>query len=74
VYQVQLTVPAGLHHQGISAAERDIKSLELQSVLFAMLCIGSSISSELMNLGVLHLHVVRTLECLELCVTVGILL
>jgi hypothetical protein len=27
-----------------------------------------------MNLGVLHLHVVRTLECLELCVTVGILL
>ena len=51
-----------------------MKSLELQSELVAMLCIGSSISSELMNVGVLHLPAVCALQCLELCVTVGILL
>jgi hypothetical protein len=34
--------------------------MELQSVLVATLCIGSSISSELMNIGVLHLPVVGT--------------
>jgi hypothetical protein len=44
----------------MSAAKHDIKSLELQSVLVVMLCIGSSISSELMNLGVLQLAVVCT--------------
>jgi hypothetical protein len=42
----------------MSAIKHDIKSLELKPVLVAMLCIGSSISSELMNLGVLHLSVV----------------
>jgi hypothetical protein len=45
----------------MSAAKHDIKILELQSVLVATLFIGSSISSELMNLGVLHLPVVCTL-------------
>jgi hypothetical protein len=47
--------------RGISAAKDDIKSLELKSVLVATLCIGSSVSSELMNLGVLQLPVVCTL-------------
>jgi hypothetical protein len=45
----------------MSAAKHDIKSLELKFVLVATLRIGSSITSELMNLGVLHLSVVCTL-------------
>ena len=59
--QVHLIVPVDLHHQGISAAKYDIKILGLKSVLVSMLCIGSSISSELMNVGVLQLPVVCTL-------------
>jgi len=39
----------------------DIKSQELKSVLVATLCIASSITSELMNLDVLHLSAVCTL-------------
>jgi hypothetical protein len=45
----------------MSAAKHDIESLELKSLLVATLCIGSTISSELMNFGVLHLSVVCTL-------------
>jgi len=45
----------------MSAAKHDTKSVEMKSVLFAMLCIDSSISSELMNLGVLHMAFVCTL-------------
>jgi hypothetical protein len=47
--------------RGISAAKHGIKSMELKPVLVATLCIGSFISSELMNLGVLHLLAVCTL-------------
>jgi hypothetical protein len=59
--QVQLIIPVGPHHQGISAAKHEIKILELKSVSVATLCIGSSIISELMNLGVLQLPVFCTL-------------
>jgi hypothetical protein len=45
----------------MSAAKHDKKSMELKSVLVATLCIGSFISSELMNLDVLHLLAVCTL-------------
>jgi hypothetical protein len=37
------------------------KILELQFVLVDTLCVGSSVTVELMNLGVLHLPVVCTL-------------
>jgi hypothetical protein len=46
---------------GLSAAKHEIKNLEVQSVMVATVRLGSSITSELLNLGVLHLCVVCTL-------------
>jgi len=47
--------------RGISAEQQYVESLKLKSLLVATLNVGSSITTELMILGVLHLPVARTL-------------
>jgi len=68
--QVQLTVPVGLHHQRNICCKSDIKILQLKSLLVTTICVSISMTSELMNLGVLNLLVVCTVYGLECCITV----